>query len=106
MKKQTNRSPTLDELVQFARRHQQRLYQNHARDLCSLQRIAPEERSVAPFLHRGSCENNLDATVRWLKQHVSDAGILVDHLDMEDCGRAFQTELHNKIPTNYWGDSA
>jgi len=105
MTKKANRPLTLDELVKLATKRREKLYRGHARNLCSVEGVAPEERGVAPYLHRGLFESNLDAAVRWLKQHVSDAGIQVEDLDMEDCTRAFRTELHNKIPTNYWGDS-
>jgi hypothetical protein len=106
MKKKYNRPLTPNEHVKLATKRREELYRGHARDLCSAEGVAPEEFGVAPYLHRGHFENNLEATVWWLKQHVSTAGILVDHLDMEDCTRAFRSELHNKIPTNYWGDSA
>ena len=106
MKTIYNRPFTLDELAEYAEKQRKKLYREYARYLCSAAGIGPEEHFIGPYLHEQRCEDNLDATVRWLKTHLADTDILQCDLDLPDCINAFRIELRNKIPTEYWGDQA
>ena len=101
-----DRPLTLDELVEFAKRQRLILFRHHARSLCLMLNIVPHERRVGRYLNMAQCEDNLGATVQWLKNYLGDADIQIHSLDLDDCVCAFRAELHNKIPTNYWGDCA
>ena len=97
---------TLDELVEFAKKRREDGYQHYAHHLCSVTNVNPIKHGVARCLHREPCEDNLDAIVRWLKQHVDDPNILTDRLELQDCICLFESELHDKTPTNNWGGNA
>ena len=106
MKTLYNSTFTLDELIEYAEKQRKGLYRDYARHLCSAEGIGPRENFLGAYLHEERCEDNLDATVRWLKNHLGDTDILQYNLDLDDCINTFRTELRNKIPSDYWGDQA
>ena len=106
MKKKNDRPVTPHETAEVARKLRRALYINHASYLCTASNISPEERLVAPYLHKGLCKNDYEAAMRWLREYLGDSDILQYPTDLSDLLSAFEKELHNKIPTNYWGDEA
>jgi hypothetical protein len=106
MKKVYDRPLTLREAAEIARKQRIALYRSHSRYLCTASGVCPEQHDVAPYLQKGLCKDNFEATIRWLREHLGDADILLYPTDLNDLLYAFQKELHNKIPTNYWGDEA
>jgi hypothetical protein len=106
MKKKNDRPITPQEAAEVARKLRRALYINHASYLCTASNISPEERLVAPYLHKGLCKNDYEAAMRWLREYLGDSDILQYPTDLSDLLCDFQKELHKKIPTNYWGGGA
>jgi hypothetical protein len=106
MKKKNDRPITPREAAEAARNLRSALYKNHASYLCTASNICPEERLVAPYLHKGLCKNDYEAAMRWLREYLGDSDILQYPTDLSDLLCDFEKELHNKIPTDYWGGEA
>jgi hypothetical protein len=106
MKSYYDRPLTPREAAKRAQKLRKELYINHTNYLCTASNICPEERLVAPYLHKGLCKNDYEAAMRWLREYLGDSDILLYPTDLSDLLSAFEKELHNKIPTNYWGDEA
>jgi hypothetical protein len=106
MKKGNDRPITPQEAAEVARKLRRALYINHASYLCTASNISPEERLVAPYLHKGLCKNDYAAAMRWLREYMGSSDILQYPTDLSELLCDFDTELHRKLPTKYWGGEA
>ena len=98
-----NQPRTPEELVKMAEQQRRRLFRDYANYLCSDQGIDPQGGLLGPYLHRESCGNNLEATMRWLKAYLGSQDILSIYIDLDEWKSAFKTELCKRIPTEFWG---
>lgn len=94
---------TPEELAIVAAQQRRKLFRDYSNYLCSDQGIDPQGGFLGPYLHRESCGNNLEATMRWLKAYLGPQDILSIYIDLDEWKSAFKTELCNKIPTEFWG---
>lgn len=106
MKSYYDRPLTPREAAERLQKLRKALYINHTNYLCTASNICPEERLVAPYLHKGLCKNDYEAAMRWLREYLGDSDILQYPTDLNDLLCDFKTELRRKVPTKYWGDGA
>jgi hypothetical protein len=104
MKKIFNTPFTLDELVQEDKKRNEALYKHHARRLCSKADVIPHEDGIVPYFTEECRGSNLEATVHWLKTYMVNQDLIFSELDFAECVAAFLTDLHDRIPPNYWGN--
>jgi hypothetical protein len=106
MKKISNTPFTLEELGEEARKRNEILYKQYARHLCSETDIVLHEDGIVPYFAEICRGNNFEATVHWLKTYMVEQDLVFSELDLKECVDVFRAELHNRIPSNFWGGGA
>jgi hypothetical protein len=104
MKKIYNNPLTLDELVQEAKKRNEALYKQHARSLCSTADVTPHEDGIVPYFAKECRGTNLEATVHWLKTYMLEKDLIFSEFDFKECAAAYQSDLHDRIPPDHWGN--
>ncbi|AQA18152.1 hypothetical protein BST95_07770 [Halioglobus japonicus] len=98
-----NKTFTLDQLVQEAKKAQKKYVQQVARHLCLREGIDPQGKTIASFIAREICSSNEDAVVIWLRDYLLENDLLPMDADLTVLEREFHLLLLDRLPPHMIG---
>jgi hypothetical protein len=102
MKKPDNRQ-TLEEIMNEVKKKQARKIRQISLHVCTVFGIDTREHWLGPFLCKDLCEDNLDATQKWIKSYLGDEDVLGLPLELEEYVSDFRSDLFRKVPDRLLG---
>lgn len=98
-----NRTFTLDQLVQEAKKAQELHVQQLARHLCLREGLDPHGKALASFIARDVGPSNEDAVLTWLREYLMENDLLPMDADIAVLERAFRLLLLDRLPPHMIG---
>ena len=74
-----------------------------AEHLCNATGMDPTDRKIGRFICNSLCEDNLEATMRWLEEHLDESGALLEEIRLDKIESAFRSALFTRVPNRLLG---
>ena len=95
---------TIEELTMEATQYLENAIPQIAEHLCEATGLDPKDCKIGRFICNSLCDDNLDATARWLKESLEEADVLEEGIQLDQIEMAFRSALRTRVPGHLLGD--
>ena len=95
---------TFEELTMEATQYIEDTKLQIAEHLCDATGIDPTDRKIGRFICNSLCEDNLEATKRWLEEYLDESDALLEEIRLDKIESAFRSALFSRVPNRLLGD--